>query len=158
MSPVMLLRWQEPSGASIAAGKGVSGFSVTSPYLPGLTIAYARSDVDYAVPPGLPAAVNAQLQVMRERDWMNRAVPAIGPRFPRAWTRDVIAADFKAGIYKLVASGDLDPTSAFVVSLRPALDNIISSGGGSVLLGPVVSAATTTLETSIANAISISLQ
>jgi hypothetical protein len=94
ITPVALASWHAPAGGAIAASSAVSGFHVTSRYRPGLTFIYARSGEDYALPAPLPAQVSSQLDVMRQRDWMNKRVVGIGPRFPSDWTRDIIAADF----------------------------------------------------------------
>ena len=158
MFPVALTTWRGPGGASIAAGQVAAGFHITSAYLPGLTMVYARSAEDYAVPPDLPAPVNTQLQRMRQRDWMNKRVVAIGPRFPKAWSKDVIAADFKDGVARLVATGDLDASSKFVTALNSALDALIAPTGASVPIDGVIPTAATPTEKNIANAISVSLQ
>ena len=73
--------------------------------------------------------VNDQLAVMRQPDWMNSRVLAIGPRFPREWSRDVIAADFKYGIAHMVRLGLLNATSNFVGLLNANLDTLIANGG-----------------------------
>lgn len=158
MGTVALTTWSSPIGAAIPAGGSVTGFNVTSNYLPGFTIVYARSDTDYSLPANLPAQVTQQLAVMRQRDWMNQRLLAIGPRFPKGWTRDVIAADFKNGISRLVSAGILSSSSPFVAALGPALDALIASGGAPVPLEAAISAAASAQEKSIANAVSISLQ
>ena len=158
MFPVALITWRSPTETSIAPGGITTSFQVESPYLPGFTTVYARSGEDYAVPMGLPASVNAQLQIMRQRDWINNKVMAIGPRFPRAWTKDVIAADFKDGIAHLERAGALDASSRFVVALSFALDTFIGAAGATVPLNTIIPLAATPMEKNIANAISISLQ
>ncbi len=158
MSPVALATWRESKGALIGVGGTVSGFHLTSSYLPGFTVIYARSDEDYAVPANLPSAVAAQLQVMRQRDWMNKRVLGIGPRFPRAWSRDTIAADFKDGIAHLTATGDLDPSSRFVTALNAVLGALTTARGAAVPLDSALATAATPLEQTIANAVSVSLQ
>jgi hypothetical protein len=158
MFPVALTTWREPKGATIAAGGTVTGFHITSPYQPGFTMVYARSDEDFAVPRDLPGPVSTQLQIMRQRDWMNKGVLAIGPRFPKAWSKDIIAADFKYGIARLVATGDLDASSKFVTALTSALDVLAGAAGASVPLDTIVSEAASPMEKNIANAISVSLQ
>jgi hypothetical protein len=158
ITPVALASWHAPAGGAIAASSAVSGFHVTSRYRPGLTFIYARSGEDYALPAPLPAQVSSQLDVMRQRDWMNKRVVGIGPRFPSDWTRDIIAADFKGGIARLIQTGDLDASSAFVTMLNGSLDVVINTQGASTPFAPVVALAGTQLEKNIANAISISLQ
>ncbi|MGA7240667.1 MAG: hypothetical protein WBY44_33595 [Bryobacteraceae bacterium] len=158
MSPVVLASWHSPAPNLLQPSATVSGFDLKSPYLPGLTLIYARSDEDYALSSPLPAAVNNQLAVMRQPDWMNSRVLAIGPRFPKAWGKDVIAADFKDGVAHLIQLGDLSATSNFVTLLNSALNTLVLSQGASVPLASTIAAAGTPLEKSIANAISISLQ
>lgn len=156
MSPVILGNWQAPATGSVVGGASIAGFKVNSPYLPGFTLIYARSAVDYAVPAGLPPTVNRQLNLARQRDWMNKRLIGIGPRFPADWPANVIAADFKDGMARLTASGALSPTSSFVTALNSALDVIIA-GQGAVPL-TVIAAAQTSTEKSIASAVSVSLK
>ena len=158
MSPVVLANWNSPATSPLQPNATVAGFHVESAYLPGFTLFYARSDEDYAVPAALPTAVNNQLAVMRQRDWMNSRALAIGPRFPKEWTRDVIAADFKDGVARLIESGNLDATSNFVTLLNSALDTLIGAQGAAIPLDSTIAAAGSPTEKSIANAISISLR
>jgi hypothetical protein len=158
MSPVILATWLAPQTGSLPPGGTVSGFQVSSPYLPGLTLIYARSNDDYAIPSTLPAPVGSQLAIMRQPDWMNMRIVGIGPRFPKEWTRDVIAADFKDGVARLIESGGLNGSSQFVTSLNSALETLIGAAGASVPLDAVLAAAETPMEANIASAISVSLK
>jgi len=158
ITPVAFASWHAPANAAIAAGSAVSAFQLTSRYRPGLTFIYARSGEDYAVPSTLPVQVSSQLNVMRQPDWMNKRAVGIGPRFPSDWTRDVIAADFKDGVTRLIQTGDLDASSTFVAMLNTSLITVINTQGASTPLASVIAAAGTQLEKNIANAISISLQ
>jgi hypothetical protein len=158
LSPIIMATWSAPSNQPLPHGGSVPGFLVNSPYRPGLTIMYARSDNDYALPSGLPASVISQLAPMRQPGWMNKRIDGIGPRFPEEWTRDVIAADFKNGIARLIASGELSSSSPFVTALNSALDTLIGAAGASIPLGSVIAATGTPMEANIASAIAVSLQ
>lgn len=158
VTPVLFATWHAPANGAAGRNSTVSGFQIVSHYRPGLTFVYARSAEDYVVPATLPAAVSSQLDVMRQRDWMNKRITGIGPRFPDDWTRDVVAADFRDGIARLIVAGELNADSNFVMLLNTSLDTIISSQGAPIPLANVIAAAGSQLEKNIANAISISLQ
>ncbi|HEX4138400.1 MAG TPA: hypothetical protein VHY84_27565 [Bryobacteraceae bacterium] len=158
LTPVLFASWHAPANGAVRPNSTVSGFQIVSHYRPGLTFVYARSAEDYAVPATLPAPVSSQLDVMRQRDWMNKRITGIGPRFPDDWTRDVVAADFRDGIARLIVAGELDASSNFVTMLNTSLDTIISSQGAPIPLASVIAVAGSQLEKNIANAISLSLQ
>jgi hypothetical protein len=158
MSPVLLASWHAFSREVIGANTAASGFVLESPYRPGLTLIYARSAEDYSVPATLPAQVSAQLDIMRQRDWMNKSLIGVGPRFPNDWTRDVIAADFKNGVAQLIRAGSLDASSPFVTAVNSKLDVLINLQGAGSALNDVIAAASSTLEKNIANAMAVSLQ
>jgi hypothetical protein len=156
MSPVMIANWLAPGGESVVAGASMAAFKLNSPYLPGFTIIYARSAVDYAAPANLPPAVNNQLNLVRQRDWMNKRLVGIGPRFPADFPVSVIAADFKEGVARLTENGTLSSASSSVIALNSALDVAIAGQGG--VPTSVIAAAQTSTERSIASAVSASLK
>jgi hypothetical protein len=123
-----------------------------------MTILYARSGEDYDVEPDLPAAVHAQLGVMRAPEWQNKTTVVIGPVFPADFSRDFIANELKYGIARLAKQGQLSEASQFVAEAQSALETISRAQGARIPLDHLLSAARTSTETELANAISLSLR
>jgi hypothetical protein len=157
MSPIALFAWRHPSGASIAPGQSLGAFHIQSSYLPGFTTVYARSDEDYSLPANLPAAVLKQLAPMYAPEWLNHATIAIGPRYPKGW-KLAAAVDFYHGLNRLVSDGTLSASSKFVSSALPALDAFVQTEGNGSILLDFITQASGPLETSIGQAMRLSLQ
>ena len=158
MTPVMFSTWRDSGGSGIAPGQLVTTVKIRSAYRPGITILYARSGEDYDVEPNLPAAVRAQLDVMRAQEWQNKATVVVGPVFPADFSRDFIANELKYGIVRLAKQGQLREESQFVVEAQSTLEAISRAQGARIPLDHLLSAARTSTETEIANAISLSLR
>jgi hypothetical protein len=77
----------------------------------------------------------------RRKEWINKRILGIGPRFPKEWTRDVVAADFKNGIAQMISAGQLSMTSPFVQSINSSLDLLIAAQGACVPLDAVLAIA-----------------
>lgn len=158
MTPVVFITWRGERGSAIAPGKTLAEVRIKSVLRPGFTMLYARSEEDYAVPADVPQEVRDQLDVFRAAQWRDRAVLAIGPRFPKEWGREIVAGEFKHAIARLAKDGRLAADSKFVNSINPILDALNSTGGAAIPLDPVLSLASTPTEVDIAHAIAISLR
>jgi hypothetical protein len=160
MSPVARITWRDPKGSSVVAGGAAAGeFHIRSTYLPGFTTIYARTGDDFVLPADLPPAVRSQLAVFYRPDWMNSSTLAIGPRYPKGWSKMAISVDFRQGISRLVSEGRLSQSSPFVTGALSAIDVFLSTQGSAS--GPALDflpRASGPLEAEIAHAMRLSLQ
>jgi len=106
----------------------------------------------------LQTAVRAQLEVMRAPEWQNKATVVIGPVFPADFSRDFIANELKYGIARLAKQGQLNEKSQFVAEAQSILGTISRARGARIPLDELLSAAQTSNEAEVANAISLSLR
>jgi hypothetical protein len=90
-------------------------------------------------------------------EWLNNERIAIGPRYPKGW-KLAAAVDFYHGLNRLVSEGTLSASSKFVSSALPALNAFLQAEGAASMLLDFVPQASGPLETSIGQAMLLSLQ
>jgi hypothetical protein len=158
MTPVMFSTWRDSTGSGIAPGQLITNIRIRSAYRPGLTLLYARSNEDYDVKADLPAAVKAQVDVMRAPEWQNQAAIVIGPVYPKTLPRDFVANELSHGVARLTSAGQLNESSPAVAAIKKFLESVSRSGGVGAPVDQLRSVAQTASESELINAVMLSLR
>lgn len=128
-APGPLVKWTSPSAQHlIQAASSLSGFSVTSQFLPGWTTAYVGSDGGVSrTADAMPDDVKRELSVLLQPENHYTAILTVGPKFDSRVGSAWIAGDWYMGVQMMVDQGLLSRDSEYVVALLRSLELIAQS-------------------------------
>jgi hypothetical protein len=132
-------------------GNRAKDFRILTELKPGFTTGVAAHFPPYDIPPPpeVPYIVRSQLSQLGDLD---KYFPTIGPRFAPDTLDSIMAADYLAGIQRLVETARLDARSEFVLELEGLLGRF--QNGESRTIMPKA-APHTELETEISQALRV---
>ena len=124
-----LVQWSAPTDQHrIRAGSSLSGFSITSQFLPGLTTAYVGSAGGVTrTADTMPDDVKHELSILLEPQNHYTAILTVGPKFDSRVESAWIAGDWSVGIRMMVDKGTLSRDPDYVIELLRSLELIAQS-------------------------------
>ena len=131
LPPGGIAMWSPPDERHpLEPGESAAGFWISSAEKPGFTTAYVGHFPPFDASQDWPEEVLIQLSLLGDPAWSDQHIVTFGPRFLPGSPRVAIAADFAAGIKKLIGSGNLGQGSALVQEMLRKLPGVRDDQAG----------------------------